>query len=123
MRTVGLMTLKSSFLEVIVLLKSYLNRGSTGESNVPNIWDPQPMNKTLLFLYAQNHKMLLQRIIYIFTIQLFLKIALGLPIERKDLLFLTNVGQSQRKFEKPQAFTCSNQFAKVLFGICLLLRL
>lgn len=67
--------------------------------------------------------MQLQKIIYIFTIQLFLKIALGLPTERKDLPFLTNAGQSKRKSEKPQAFTYSNQFAKVLFGICLLLRL
>lgn len=67
--------------------------------------------------------MLLQRIVYIFTIQLFLKIALGLPTERKDLLFFANVGQSKRKSEKHQAFTYSNQFAKVLFGVCLLLRL
>ena len=67
--------------------------------------------------------MLLQRIIYIFTIQIFLKIALGLPTERKDLLFLANAGQGKRKYEKPQAFTYSNHFAKVLFGICLLLRL
>lgn len=66
--------------------------------------------------------MLLQRVIYIFTIQLFLKIALGLPTESKDLLFLS-VGQSKRESEKLQAFTYSNQFARVLFGFCLLLRL